>query len=64
MNDLTYCEECLGNFEDEKFDYRFDRPICLECGEDLPDPEDLGTDNHPDFSAISEATPTANKEQA
>jgi hypothetical protein len=45
MNDLTYCEECLGNFEDEKFDYRFDRPICLECGEDLPDPEDLGTEN-------------------
>jgi hypothetical protein len=30
---------------------------------DLPDPEDLGTDNQPEVSAISEKTPTANKEQ-
>ena len=36
MSDLTYCEECLGNFEDERFDYRFERPICLSCAEDLP----------------------------
>lgn len=35
MNDLTYCEECLENLDDEKFDYRFDRPICHECVNEL-----------------------------
>lgn len=29
--DLTYCEVCLTNLEDEGFDYRFDFPICHEC---------------------------------
>jgi hypothetical protein len=30
--DMTYCQECLENLPDEKFDYRFDTPICLGCG--------------------------------
>jgi hypothetical protein len=29
--DLTYCEVCLTNLEDEGFDYRFDFPICHNC---------------------------------
>ena len=31
--ELTYCEECVRNLEDDKFDYRFNRPVCLECVE-------------------------------
>jgi hypothetical protein len=31
--DLTYCEVCLTNLEDEGFDYRFDFPICHQCVE-------------------------------
>lgn len=38
-NELTYCEECEKNLEDNKFDYRFDRPVCLECVEKNPDLE-------------------------
>ena len=38
-NELTYCEECENNLEDDKFDYRFDRPVCLECVEKNPDLE-------------------------
>lgn len=30
---MTYCQTCLENLPDEKFDYRFDTPICLGCGE-------------------------------
>jgi hypothetical protein len=33
--DMTYCQECLDGFSDSKFDYRFDTPICLGCGEKL-----------------------------
>ena len=29
--DLTYCEVCCDNYEDEGFDYRFDFPICHNC---------------------------------
>jgi formylmethanofuran dehydrogenase subunit E len=32
-SELTYCEECLRNLEEDKFDYRFNRPVCLECVE-------------------------------
>ena len=28
---LTYCENCLENFDDEGFDYRFEFPICHQC---------------------------------
>jgi hypothetical protein len=28
---LTYCEECLENLNEDKFDYRFERPVCQEC---------------------------------
>ena len=28
---LTYCEGCLENLDDDKFDYRFDFPICHDC---------------------------------
>ena len=31
MIDETYCEECSMNTNEDNFDYRFDRPICLEC---------------------------------
>jgi hypothetical protein len=31
MKDLTYCEECSVNMEDDFFDFRFDYPICLTC---------------------------------
>lgn len=31
----TYCEICNKNFDEQAFDYRFDRPICFECGENL-----------------------------
>lgn len=31
MNDLTYCEGCLTNMEDDFFDFRFEYPICLTC---------------------------------
>ncbi len=37
--DLTYCDLCLRNLPDEKFDYRFDKPVCLECGEKI-EPDD------------------------
>jgi hypothetical protein len=30
-NILTYCDNCERNLGDEKFDYRFDYPICLDC---------------------------------
>ena len=36
----TYCEECYKNFDDDGFDYRFDRPVCHECATDLPEPEE------------------------
>ena len=29
--ELTYCEICLSNLEDDRFDYRFDFPVCHEC---------------------------------
>lgn len=32
IDELTYCEVCLENLDDEQFDYRFDTPICLKCG--------------------------------
>lgn len=35
MSDLTYCEMCLENLEDDAFDYRFDYPVCFECVEEL-----------------------------
>jgi hypothetical protein len=44
MTDLTYCVYCEENFEDEKFDYRFSLPTCLDCVIDLnliPDEDDL-----------------------
>jgi hypothetical protein len=31
MINLTYCEICLENLDDEAFDYRFDFPICFNC---------------------------------
>ena len=31
MNELTYCESCLVNMEDDFFDFRFEYPICLTC---------------------------------
>lgn len=31
MSELTYCEKCLDNLDDEKFDYRFEYPVCHEC---------------------------------
>ena len=31
--DLTYCEWCLDNLDDDKFDYRFDYPVCFDCVE-------------------------------
>lgn len=31
MEDLTYCEHCLINMEDDFFDFRFEYPICLNC---------------------------------
>lgn len=34
--DLTYCEKCLKNYDDDGFDYRFDQPICLDCGSEYP----------------------------
>jgi recombinational DNA repair protein (RecF pathway) len=44
-DELTYCEECLRNLEDDKFDYRFDRPVCLECVENknINPEEECGT---------------------
>lgn len=44
MDDLTYCVYCEENFEDEKFDYRFNLPTCLDCVVDLsliPDEDDM-----------------------
>jgi formylmethanofuran dehydrogenase subunit E len=36
MNDeLIYCEKCFENLEDDLFDYRFERPICLMCADTL-----------------------------
>jgi hypothetical protein len=37
--ELTYCEECELNLEESKFDYRFDRPVCLGCVEKNADLE-------------------------
>ena len=31
MDTLTYCENCLENLDDDKFDYRFERPVCQQC---------------------------------
>jgi hypothetical protein len=31
MSDLTYCENCQVNMEDDFFDFRFEYPICLTC---------------------------------
>jgi len=31
MDTLTYCENCLENLDEDKFDYRFERPVCQEC---------------------------------
>jgi hypothetical protein len=31
MTDLTYCENCQINMEDDFFDFRFEYPICLTC---------------------------------
>jgi hypothetical protein len=33
-NTLTYCEKCLVNMEDDRFDYRFDYPVCFPCVEE------------------------------
>jgi hypothetical protein len=44
MDILTYCVYCEENFEDEKFDYRFNLPTCIDCVVDLnliPDEDDL-----------------------
>jgi hypothetical protein len=44
MTDFIYCVYCEENFEDEKFDYRFNMPTCLDCVIDLsliPDEDDL-----------------------
>ncbi len=38
--EMTYCEECEENFEEEKFDYRFDRPVCQDCAEQNPELEE------------------------
>ena len=40
-DDLTYCEECFENIEDDLFDYRFERPVCQECSYDLQLTPDL-----------------------
>lgn len=50
MTDLTYCEKCFVNFEDDSFDYRFDFPVCFQCVEDLelePEEEDSFSDDFP-----------------
>jgi hypothetical protein len=44
MSELTYCENCLKNLEIEKFDYRFDYPICHKCVYELK-LEPKGEDN-------------------
>ena len=31
IQEKTYCENCLENLDDDKFDYRYDFPICLDC---------------------------------
>jgi len=31
MNDLTYCENCQINMQDDFYDFRFEYPICLTC---------------------------------
>jgi hypothetical protein len=31
MIDQTYCEECFTGTDEEKLDYRFDRPVCQDC---------------------------------
>ena len=31
MDTLTYCENCLENLDEDKFDYRVDFPVCHQC---------------------------------
>lgn len=31
--EITYCQECAGNYGDDAFDYRFDYPVCHKCVE-------------------------------
>jgi hypothetical protein len=37
----TYCEECLDNLDYDKFDSRFERPVCQECAYTLQLTPDL-----------------------
>jgi len=46
MDDLTYCEECLENLDEDLFDYRFERPVCLECAQELQLTPDVKEGEH------------------
>jgi recombinational DNA repair protein (RecF pathway) len=35
VDERTHCEECSVNFDDDGFDYRFERPVCHSCVEKL-----------------------------
>ena len=35
-DERTYCEKCLKSYDDDGFDYRFDSPICHDCGSEYP----------------------------
>ena len=35
IDERTYCEECFENFDEDGFDYRFERPVCLKCASDM-----------------------------
>lgn len=35
-----YCGLCYRNLNDDEYDYRFDEPVCLTCGKNIPDVED------------------------
>jgi hypothetical protein len=34
VSDLTYCEICFRNLDDEQFNYLFEYPVCLECADE------------------------------
>ena len=28
-----YCSDCFTNLNDDEYDYRYDYPLCMKCGE-------------------------------
>ena len=42
-DERPYCSDCYENLDDDGFDYRYEYPLCLDCGakheEELTDEE-------------------------